>query len=151
MWRLAKSVLIGIPVGATVFDYVGYIARVEGISMQPSLNPVSGQGSNDYVFLSRFNISNFIVEKGEIVSCLSPKNRKQMIIKRVTGVEGDIMRSSKDIENKRYFKVPDGHIWIEGDHKNFSLDSNTFGPIPMGLIVAKAKCIVWPPERWQFL
>lgn len=150
MWRLVKSVAIGIPLGVTVFDYVGYIARVEGISMQPSLNPAPD--SNDYVFLSRFDIhNNYDIKKGEIVSCISPKNRKQMIIKRVTGLEGDIMRSSKDIENKRYFKVPDGYCWIEGDHKGFSLDSNTFGPIPIGLIVAKAKCIVWPPERWQFL
>lgn len=134
--------------GVTVFDYVGYIARVEGISMQPSLNPGP---SNDYVFLSRYNMQKYCIQKGEIVSCVSPKNRKQMIIKRVTGVEGDIIRSTKEIESKRYFKVPDGHCWIEGDHTGFSLDSNTFGPIPMGLIVAKAKCIVWPPERWQLL
>ena len=140
---------IGVPVGVTLFDYVGYIARVEGISMQPSLNPVPT--SNDYVFLSRFDMHDFDIKKGEIISCVSPKNRKQRIIKRVTGVEGDIVRSKKDIENKRYFKVPEGFCWIEGDHEGFSLDSNTFGPIPMGLIVAKAKCIVWPPGRWQLL
>lgn len=150
MWRFAKSLAIGIPVGITLFDYVGYVARVEGISMQPSLNP-GGTTTNDYVFLSRFNIHNYEIKKGEIVSCVSPKNRKQMIIKRVTGLEGEIMRSNKDIDNKRYFKVPDGHCWIEGDHTGHSLDSNTFGPIPLGLLVAKAKFIVWPPDRWQVL
>lgn len=144
MWRLFKSLLIGVPVGVTVFDYVGYIARVEGVSMQPSLNPRGN--SSDYVFLSRFNMVNYSIEKGEIVSCVSPKNRKQMIIKRVTGLEGDIVQSTKN-----YVKVPDGHCWIEGDHRGFSLDSNTFGPVPVGLIVAKAKCIVWPPDRWQLL
>lgn len=149
MWSFVKAVAIGVPVGLTVFDYVGYIARVEGISMQPSLNPRAEK--SDYVFLSRFNMQNFGIRKGEIISCVSPKNRKQMIIKRVTGLEGDIIRSTKDIENKRYFKIPDGHCWIEGDHTGFSLDSNTFGPIPVGLIVAKAKCIVWPPDRWQLL
>lgn len=51
--RFVVSSLVGIPVGLTVFDYVGYIARVEGISMQPSLNPGS---QNDYVFLSRIDI-----------------------------------------------------------------------------------------------
>lgn len=150
MWRFVKTIAV-VPVGITFFfDYVGYIARVEGMSMQPSLNPDSSK-SNDYVFLSRFNMQDYSIHKGEIVSCLSPKNRKHMIIKRVTGLEGDIMRSTRDIEKKRYFKVPEGHCWIEGDHTGFSLDSNTFGPIPVGLIVAKAKCIVWPPERWQFL
>lgn len=51
--RMAKSALIGIPVGVVLFDYVGYIARVEGISMQPSLNPGA---QNDYVFLSKIDI-----------------------------------------------------------------------------------------------
>lgn len=147
MFKFLKSVAIGIPVGVTVFDYVGYVARVEGISMQPCLNPSGSGPSNDYVFLRR--IHDYQLQKGEIISCHSPKNRKQMIIKRVTAVEGDIVKSEK--QKKKYIRVPEGHCWIEGDHRGFSLDSNTFGPIPTGLVVAKAKCIVWPPERWQFL
>lgn len=82
------------------------------------------------------------------MSLVSPKNRKQMIIKRVTALEGDIVESSKE---HRYYKIPNGHCWIEGDHHGHSLDSKSFGPISLGLVVAKATCIVWPPERWQFL
>lgn len=145
--RVIKSIAIGIPVGVTLFDYVGYVARVEGISMQPCLNPTGNGPTNDYVFLSRLH--DFHVRKGEIISCISPKNRAQMIIKRVTAVEGDIVKSEK--QDNRYIKVPEGHCWIEGDHRSHSLDSNTFGPIPNGLVVARAMCIVWPPERWQLL
>lgn len=31
------------------------------------------------------------------------------------------------------------------------MDSNTFGPVPLGLITGKATFIVWPPTRWQYL
>ena len=50
-----------------------------------------------------------------------------------------------------YVRVPQGHCWIEGDHRANSLDSNVFGPVAVGLIKSKAKCIVWPPHRWQML
>lgn len=50
-----------------------------------------------------------------------------------------------------YIKVPEGHCWIEGDHTVASLDSNTYGPVSMGLVTARAKYIVWPPSRWQSL
>lgn len=50
---------------------------------------------------------------------------------------------------KPYVKIPPGHCWIEGDHTGHSLDSNTFGPVSLGLMTARAKFIVWPPSRWQ--
>lgn len=50
---------------------------------------------------------------------------------------------------KPFIKVPEGHCWIEGDHTGNSLDSNTFGPVSLGLLTARATYIVWPPARWQ--
>lgn len=52
---------------------------------------------------------------------------------------------------KPYIEVPAGHCWVEGDHRGHSLDSNVFGPVALGLVKSKAKCIVWPPSRWQLL
>lgn len=40
---------------------------------------------------------------------------------------------------------------IEGDYADNSLDSNTFGPIPAGLLIAKANVVVWPASKWRFL
>jgi len=31
------------------------------------------------------------------------------------------------------------------------MDSNSFGPVSLGLMTARATYIVWPPERWQKL
>lgn len=140
-----KSLLVGIPIGVTFFDSVGYIARVDGISMQPALNP--NREVTDYVYLNRWAVRDLEVRRGDIISLISPKNPSQKIIKRIVGVQGDIVitRGYKT----EVVRVPEGHCWVEGDHAGHSMDSNSFGPISLGLITARASCIVWPPSRWQ--
>ncbi|KAL3284716.1 hypothetical protein HHI36_018864 [Cryptolaemus montrouzieri] len=142
-----KSILLGIPVGITVIDLVGYVARVDGISMQPALNPDLDQA--DYVFLNRWPVRSYQVQRGDIIALTSPKDPTLSIIKRVVGIQGDIVET---IGYKNHIvRIPEGHCWVEGDHTGHSMDSNNFGPVSLGLITAKASCIVWPPSRWQFL
>uniref|UniRef100_A0AAG5D773 Mitochondrial inner membrane protease subunit 2 n=1 Tax=Anopheles atroparvus TaxID=41427 RepID=A0AAG5D773_ANOAO len=140
-----KSVLLGVPVGVTLLDCVGYVARVEGVSMQPALNPDAA--ITDYVFLSRWAVRNMDVQRGDIISLISPKDPSQKIIKRVVALQGDVISTLG--YKVPYVKVPEGHCWVEGDHTGNSLDSNTFGPVSLGLITARATQIVWPPSRWQ--
>ncbi|XP_076064602.1 mitochondrial inner membrane protease subunit 2 isoform X1 [Oratosquilla oratoria] len=145
---MLRAALIGIPIGITFVDCFGYVAKVEGVSMQPSLNP-DNSGKSDFVFLSRWYSRAFRIDRGDIVSLISPKEPDQKLIKRVIALEGDLV---KTIGYKRkYLRVPEGHCWVEGDHKGHSLDSNLLGPIAVGLITAKASHIVWPPPRWQRL
>lgn len=83
-----KSVIIGLPIGITFLDSVGYIARVDGISMQPALNP--DRSTTDYVFLNRWAVRGSEIERGDIVSLISPKDPTQTLIKRVVGIEGKV-------------------------------------------------------------
>ncbi|XP_026477551.1 mitochondrial inner membrane protease subunit 2-like [Ctenocephalides felis] len=144
---LFKSLFIGIPISITFFDSVGYVARVEGVSMQPALNPNASK--TDYVYLSRWAVRDYNINRGDIISLISPKNPEQIIIKRVVALEGDIINTP--YYKRPYMKIPEGHCWVEGDHTGHSLDSNFFGPVSLGLITAKASCIIWPPARWQKL
>ncbi|XP_029104855.1 mitochondrial inner membrane protease subunit 2 isoform X3 [Scleropages formosus] len=82
---------VAVPVTVTALDRLAYVARVEGASMQPSLNP-QGQSSSDVVLLNRWSVRNYQVQRGDIVSVLSPKNPQQKIIKRVIGLEGDVIK-----------------------------------------------------------
>ncbi|XP_072257618.1 mitochondrial inner membrane protease subunit 2 [Pyxicephalus adspersus] len=139
---------VAVPVTVTFLDRVACIARVEGVSMQPSLNP-GGRNESDVVLLNRWRIRNYEVQRGDIVSLVSPKNPEQKIIKRVIGLEGDIV---KTVGHKtQYVRIPSGHMWVEGDHHGHSFDSNAFGPVSLGLLHAQATHILWPPNRWQKL
>lgn len=81
-----KSILVGIPIGITFLDTVGYVARVDGISMQPALNPDAN--TTDYVFLNRWSVRSLEINRGDIISLISPKDPDQKIIKRVVGIQG---------------------------------------------------------------
>lgn len=142
-----KSILFGVPIGITLVDTVGYVARVDGISMQPALNP--DRSATDYVFLNRLAVKSYQVKRGDIVSLVSPKDPTQKIIKRIVGIQGDIVVTLG--YKTHVVRVPEGHCWIEGDHTGHSMDSNNFGPVSLGLVTAKASCIVWPPSRWQII
>jgi mitochondrial inner membrane protease subunit 2 len=60
-------------------------------------------------------------------------------------LEGDTVQTLGYKE--KYIKIKPGHFWVEGDHFENSLDSNTFGQIPLGLLTAKATNVVWPYEN----
>lgn len=139
-----KAVVFGVPVGITFVDVVGYVARVDGTSMQPALNPAS---ITDYVFLNRWSVRFYEVARGDVVALTSPKDPDQKLIKRIVGLEGDIINTHN--YKSPFVRVPEGHCWVEGDHTGHSMDSNLFGPVSIGLITAKATAIVWPPNRWQ--
>uniref|UniRef100_A0A8W7P480 Mitochondrial inner membrane protease subunit 2 n=1 Tax=Anopheles coluzzii TaxID=1518534 RepID=A0A8W7P480_ANOCL len=128
-----KSLLLGVPVGVTLLDCVGYVARVEGVSMQPALNPDATV--TDYVFLSRWAVRNMDVQRGDIISLISPKDPTQKIIKRVVALQGDVISTLG--YKLPYVTVPEGHCWVEGDHTGNSLDSNTFGPVSLGLTLTE--------------
>ncbi|XP_040327513.1 mitochondrial inner membrane protease subunit 2 [Herpailurus yagouaroundi] len=150
-----KGFFVAVPVAVTFLDRVACVARVEGASMQPSLNP-GGSQSSDVVLLNHWKVRNFEVQRGDIVSLVSttvnktdpsscpddayiivkedrqnrsPKNPEQKIIKRVIALEGDIVKTMG--HKNRYVKVPRGHIWVEGDHHGHSFDSNSFGPVSL--------------------
>lgn len=57
--------------------------------MQPALNP--DHFTRDYIFLNRWIVRSFEIERGDIVSLVSPKNPDQKIVKRVIGLQGKLL------------------------------------------------------------
>ena len=144
--NIFRAMLVGLPVGVAFVDCVGYVAKVDGVSMQPCLNP-DGSNTRDFVFLNRWRWNNFDYSRGDVVSLVSPKDPNYVLIKRIIALEGDMICTLG--RRKEIQRVPKGHCWVEGDHTGHSFDSNYFGPVAVGLIQAKATQIVWPPSRWQ--
>ncbi|XP_053320691.1 mitochondrial inner membrane protease subunit 2 isoform X3 [Spea bombifrons] len=63
---------VAVPVTVTFLDRVACVAKVEGASMQPSLNP-SGRNKSDVVLLNRWTVRNYEVQRGDIVSLVKEK------------------------------------------------------------------------------
>ncbi|XP_034625252.1 mitochondrial inner membrane protease subunit 2 isoform X2 [Trachemys scripta elegans] len=105
-----KGFFVAVPVTVTFLDRVACVARVEGASMQPSLNPGERQVS-DVVLLNHWSIRNYEVQRGDIVSLVSPKNPEQKIIKRVIALEGDIVKTS--------LKMGFVSQWVPGKNRMF--------------------------------
>jgi hypothetical protein len=47
-------------------------------------------------------------------------------------------------EESSHRVVPPGHLWIEGDNSNNSLDSRSYGSVPASLVIGKVVCRLWP-------
>ena len=97
-------------------------------------------------------------------------------IKRVIGLPGDVVRCCDEAGNVevngvalsepyRYVDpgatdlnkafgpktVPQGTLWVMGDHRNMSKDSRFVGFVPEEDVVGRASVIIWPPSRWTLL
>ncbi|XP_033982884.1 mitochondrial inner membrane protease subunit 2 [Trematomus bernacchii] len=149
-WRkirmLVSGIIVGVSVLTTAIDRLASVTLVTGRSMQPSLNPEGGSNC-DVVLLNKWSVRNYEVQRGDVVTVMSPKNPQDEIIKRVIGLEGDLIRTLG--YKNRLVRVPDGHFWLEGDHHGSSMDSNSYGPVSVGLLQSRASHIIWPPHRLQ--
>lgn len=151
MLRTGFLTLTWIPVAAVVANHFCHVARVEGSSMRPTLNPT--HGSTDWVLLFRGPFATRY-NKGDVVLSKSPLDPKHVLCKRVKGVGGDHINPmwphpySRGSE-QRSVLIPRGHVWLEGDNCYHSIDSNDFGPVSTGLLLGRCVAVIWPPSRWN--
>ncbi|MFE1801906.1 MULTISPECIES: signal peptidase I [unclassified Streptomyces] len=115
---------------------------------------------------------------------LMPSAEEKDLIKRVVGVAGDTIEckgtgplkvNGKALNETSYVypgntpctvddaggqfkvKVPEGKIWVMGDHRQNSLDSRYHqqdkheGFVPVDNVVGRAIVVAWPPTRWSTL
>ncbi|OJD34467.1 mitochondrial inner membrane protease subunit 2 [Diplodia corticola] len=144
--RFAYYAAFGMSVLVFARSNVLEVTGVQGQSMAPTLSPRYNEtGEMDEVFFNRM-VAPQLLRRGDIVSFWAPHKPEQLSVKRIVALPGDTV-----ITRGRYpFKkvvVPYNHVWVEGDNWRKTVDSNDFGPIPMGLINGRAEYIVLPWSR----
>ncbi|TFH33063.1 MAG: signal peptidase I [Anaerolineales bacterium] len=132
--------------------------RVEGISMEPSLH--EGQ----FVVVNRLAYRWREPQRGDIIVFRFPLNPERRFIKRVIGLPGDtiVVQSGEVFINGEVIYEPylsvtpryDGEwilgpdeLFVLGDNRNNSSDSQNWGPLPEGEIIGRAVFVYWPPSE----
>ena len=137
--RPLQAALVSFLVTLTVCDNLISVSSVSGESMCPTLNP-EGRRFSDLVLVRKARIRP--LKQGDLVTLKSPRDHKEILVKRVKGVEGDYLKT-RSYKN-RFVLVPRGHIWVEGDNSERSVDSNMYGPVSQNLVTGKLICVLWP-------
>lgn len=146
--KVAILALSWVPVVVTFTEHVAHIGRIEGISMKPTFNPDNSLGWTDFVFLWKFRVRDpDQLKVGDVVLLRSPQDPEKILIKRILGIQDDEILT-KPPYPRPTAKIPKSHLWVEGDNTLHSIDSNTFGPVSSGLVVAKATHIIFPFKRF---
>lgn len=112
------------------------------------------------------------VQRGEIVAFSAPRDPNLTFIKRVIGVEGDLVeiRRGTVILNGQPMtepyavyrrarqrsmppvRVPAGHLFVLGDNRDHSQDSRAWGTVPVENVIGEPLMIYWsydaPSAQW---
>jgi inner membrane protease subunit 2 len=153
-----KGLFIGLAGTITLNDHFLEPITIEGVSMAPTLSPTFNEtGRKDVILMQKWKPTANL-QRGDVVMLNLPHKPEKLGIKRVVALEGDWVtldyrrRNTEGKEGmakggmvwdaigeqkewtvgKRRWRVPLGHVWIEGDNAGMSKDSNDYGPVSFG-------------------
>lgn len=126
--------------------------------MEPNLH--EGQ----FVIVNRLAYRWDLPERGDIVVFRFPLNPDRRFIKRVIGLPGDTIAIQSGLVfvndeqlNEPYLAVTprysgswtisENELFVLGDNRNNSSDSQNWGALPLENIIGKAFLIYWPPPE----
>lgn len=166
VFDIVDSLKISIFIVFLLFTLVFRAVGVEGTSMVPTLN------DGDWLAVTAVQLKP--VRRGDIVVVTQPWDRNVPIIKRVIGVEGDLVYidfekgdvyvnkhklDEKYILQKTHLRydvefpviVPEGCVFVMGDNRNDSLDSRSgkIGFINKNYILGKTIIRIHPISKWK--
>lgn len=95
------------------------VSESQGDSMLPTIP------NGSVLFIDRFWFRRKGLRKNDIVVATQPIDPNVTICKRVTHLEGEEVYG---------IKVPEKHVWLEGDNHDASFDSRQHGAVPIHLI-----------------
>lgn len=146
-----KASLVAVSWVPVLYCFTQHVAmpyQVRGFSMSPTFNPGTATLSKDVVLIYKWGMKNpNSIKRGDVVMFRSPSDPEKLVIKRVIGLQGEVIKPKQPPYPRKQAKVPRNHLWVEGDNSFHSIDSNTFGPISQGLVVGKVSSIIWPLSR----
>jgi len=153
-----KTILSAAVYAVLIVTFGFQVARVEGLSMAPTLE------DQDRLIVNKLVYRLGAPRRGDIVMLYYPINPDKSFVKRVIAEERDTVRI---IDGRVYVNdvpmqddyvpaeyrshddwgpqvIPDGYYFVMGDHRNNSSDSRHWGMVPKRYIIGKVQLRWWP-------
>ena len=141
-----------------LITFVGQVARVDGQSMEPTLE------NQDRLIINKLAYQLHAPQVGDIVMLLWPTDPSKTFVKRIVAGPGDTIRSVDGHLYRNEIPVTDdyvpisyrmhdtwpprtleqGYYFVMGDHRNNSSDSRDWGQVPVKYILGKVQIRWWP-------
>jgi signal peptidase I len=173
--EIVETLVLTLIIFFVIQTFVAQPYRVEQQSMEQTLEP------DQYVLVDKLTPRFDTYKRGDIVVFTPPKewlqSQGQPYIKRVIGVGGDTIEieeghvlvngiellepyvykedgepqeTGDPLETKKWV-VPDGELFLMGDHRSNSADSREFGPVEISQIIGRAWLRYWPINTFEIL
>jgi signal peptidase I len=165
VWAWIKTIASAAVYAILIVTFGFQVARVEGMSMAPTLEDQDRLIVNKLIYRIR------PPHKNDIVMLYYPVNPDKSFVKRVIAEENDLVRI---VDGKVYVNdvpvddtyvpsefrshddwgpsmIQEGYYFVMGDHRNNSSDSRHWGLVPKKYIIGKVQVRWWPiPEATLF-
>lgn len=174
LFEIVETLVLTLVIFLVIQTFIAQPYRVEQMSMERTLEP------NQYVLVDKLTPRFDAYKRGDIVVFNPPASWVQAntpFIKRVIGVGGDKVEVRDDgrvyvngvalsepylfqadgraqptvISDQSQWQVPDGELFVMGDHRESSADSRAFGPIEVKDVVGRAWLRYWPFDTFGVL
>eukprot|EP00182_Erythrolobus_australicus_P005292 CAMPEP_0185840154 /NCGR_PEP_ID=MMETSP1353-20130828/15757_1 /TAXON_ID=1077150 /ORGANISM="Erythrolobus australicus, Strain CCMP3124" /LENGTH=177 /DNA_ID=CAMNT_0028539437 /DNA_START=32 /DNA_END=565 /DNA_ORIENTATION=- len=136
---LRSDATLFLKVTATAYVLMEFGASLT-MCMGPSMEPVI-HAAGDVVVIDKLHTLRHGVSAGEIVVLRSPLDHRVHVCKRVVATAG------QPVPGRHGQVVPRGMVWVEGDNKQNSTDSRSYGAVPAALVLGRVTYRVYP---WRF-
>lgn len=174
LFEIVETLVLTLVIFLVIQTFIAQPYRVEQMSMERTLEP------NQYVLVDKLTPRFDAYKRGDIVVFNPPDRWVQAntpFIKRVIGVGGDKVEVRDDgqvyvngialsepylfqadgraqptvISDQSQWQIPDGELFVMGDHRESSADSRAFGPIQVTDVVGRAWLRYWPFDTFGVL
>jgi signal peptidase I len=173
--EIVETLVLTLIIFFVIQTFVAQPYRVQQQSMEQTLEP------DQYVLVDKLTPRFDAYKRGDIVVFNPPKSwvqsNGQPYIKRIIGIGGDkielkdgkvllngiallepyvyadngVTQPTEDLMGAGTWLVPDGQLFLMGDHRGNSADSREFGPVDISTVIGRAWLRYWPVDTFEII
>jgi len=171
LFEIVETLVLTLVIFLAIQTFVAQPYQVQQVSMEQTLEP------NQYVLVDKLTTHFEDYKRGDIVVFNPPAGFPDAngtpFIKRVIGVGGDTVQIRDDglyvdgtkldepyvfagnqtlvTGDQSSWVIPQGELFLMGDHRESSADSRIFGPVQESAVIGRAWLRYWPVNTFGVL